>query len=81
MYRILVAPVAQQLLSSLSDPLLRQVGRLLAETAEEAGRVADQAERARERALQRLELHGLKISYALDPAAQTLTVRRIAAPR
>ena len=78
MYRILVDPVAQRLLATLPDPLLQKVGRLLADTAEDGERIAELAERARATALQRLELEGVKISYALDAAAQTLTVCGVA---
>lgn len=75
MYRICLAPLAQQTLLTLSDPLRREVGRQLALTAEVEGPAQSPA---RPRAIQRLELLGLSLTCAFDRARRTLTVRRIA---
>lgn len=75
MYRIRVAPLAQKVLVTLSDPLRREVGRQLALTAEvETPPPAEGGAGA----VQRLELGGLSLTCAFDRSRRTLTVRRIA---
>lgn len=76
MYRIRLAPVAQQVLLTLSDPVRREVGRQLALTAEDSSELAGGQGSARE--VRRLELGGLSLTCAFDAVQHTLTVRRIA---
>jgi hypothetical protein len=77
-YRIQIAPLAKKLLSTLPESLLSRVGHVLAKTADEAGAGIAEASAAVRTRVARLEVEGLALTYALDPAQQTLTVRRIA---
>ncbi|GAC1337714.1 MAG: hypothetical protein NVS2B9_17990 [Myxococcales bacterium] len=78
MYRILIAPLARKLLRTLPDPLLSRVGHVVGKAADEAGLGQARAAASARARTARLEIEGLALTCAIDPARHTLTVRRIA---